>query len=219
MREIATAISDEARAKHHEFARRGERGAYQGLTFWSPNINIFRDPRWGRGQETYGEDPYLTARMGVAFVEGLQGDDPRYLKLVATRQALRGPQRSRGGPAPLRRASPSERDLLRDLPARVRGAASSEAGVDIGDGRLQPRQRRVRAPRATRLLQDILRKDWGFDGYVVSRLRGDRRHPREPQGHGERRRKPRRSASRPGCDLECGSTYKSLRGARRRRAS
>ena len=84
MREVATAISDEARAKHHEFARRGQRKRYQGLTCWSPNVNIFRDPRWGRGQETYGEDPYLTARMGVEFVRGLQGDDPRYLKLVAT---------------------------------------------------------------------------------------------------------------------------------------
>ena len=64
--------------------RRGIRQIYTGLTFWSPNVNIFRDPRWGRGQETYGEDPYLTGRMGVAFVKGLQGDDPRYLKLVAT---------------------------------------------------------------------------------------------------------------------------------------
>lgn len=81
---VATAISDEARAKHHEFVRRGKRGIYQGLTFWSPNINIFRDPRWGRGMETYGEDPYLTGRMGVQFVKGLQGDDSRYLKVVAT---------------------------------------------------------------------------------------------------------------------------------------
>src|SRR3954463_1280179 len=77
MHEVATVISDEARAKHHDFERRGQRLRYQGLNFWSPNINIFRDPRWGRGQETYGEDPYLTSRMGVAFVTGLQGDDPR----------------------------------------------------------------------------------------------------------------------------------------------
>src|SRR6188768_285408 len=75
---MATVISDEARAKHHEYARNGSFGRYQGLTFWSPNINIFRDPRWGRGQETYGEDPYLTSRMGVAFVKALQGDDPKY---------------------------------------------------------------------------------------------------------------------------------------------
>lgn len=72
MHEIAVATADEARAKHHEFVRRGQRGIYQGLTFWSPNINIFRDPRWGRGQETYGEDPYLSARMGVAFVQPRQ---------------------------------------------------------------------------------------------------------------------------------------------------
>ncbi|MCJ7627997.1 MAG: hypothetical protein MUO50_06360, partial [Longimicrobiales bacterium] len=81
---VATAISDEARAKHHESVRRGQRGIYEGLTFWSPNINIFRDPRWGRGMETYGEDPYLTGRLAVEFVKGLQGDDPFYLKTVAT---------------------------------------------------------------------------------------------------------------------------------------
>ena len=73
MTQVATAISDEARAKHQEFARREQRKRYQGLTFWSPNINIFRDPRWGRGQETYGEDPFLTARMGVAFVKAHAG--------------------------------------------------------------------------------------------------------------------------------------------------
>ncbi len=81
---VATTISDEARAKHHEFVRRGMLGIYQGLTFWSPNINIFRDPRWGRGHETYGEDPFLTGQLGMQFVKGLQGDDPNYLKLVAT---------------------------------------------------------------------------------------------------------------------------------------
>ena len=74
---VATAISDEARAKIHEFVRRGKRDIYQGLTFWTPNINIFRDPRWGRGMETYGEDPYLTGRMAVQFIRGLQGDDPQ----------------------------------------------------------------------------------------------------------------------------------------------
>jgi len=81
---VATAISDEARAKHHEFVRRGKHDIYQGLTFWTPNINLFRDPRWGRGMETYGEDPYLTGRMAVAFIKGLEGDDPKYLKTIAT---------------------------------------------------------------------------------------------------------------------------------------
>jgi len=80
----AEIISDEARAKHHQALRQDNRGQYFGLTPWSPNINIFRDPRWGRGQETYGECPYLTSRLGVAFVRGLQGSDPKYLKLVAT---------------------------------------------------------------------------------------------------------------------------------------
>src|ERR1700730_4260698 len=81
---VSTAISDEARAKYHEFVRRGKRNIYQGLTFWTPNINLFRDPRWGRGMETCGEDPYLTGRMAVAFIKGLQGDDPKYLKTIAT---------------------------------------------------------------------------------------------------------------------------------------
>src|SRR5690606_7224849 len=79
MLQIADAISTEARAKYNLATQQGRRTQYLGLTFWSPNINIFRDPRWGRGQETYGEDPYLTARMGSAFVRGLQGSDPRHL--------------------------------------------------------------------------------------------------------------------------------------------
>jgi beta-glucosidase len=81
---VSNTISDEARAKHHEFVKKGSRQRYQGLTFWSPNINIFRDPRWGRGQETYGEDPFLTGRLAVQFIKGLQGDDPKYFKTIAT---------------------------------------------------------------------------------------------------------------------------------------
>src|SRR5690554_3557610 len=83
VKQTAQIIADEGRAKHHEFARQGDRSIYKGLTFWSPTINIFRDPRWGRGQESYGEDPYLTSRMGVAYIKGLQGDHPRYLKTTA----------------------------------------------------------------------------------------------------------------------------------------
>src|SRR5690606_28294711 len=80
---VATAISDEARGNFNTAVKNGYRRQYSGLTFWTPNINIFRDPRWGRGQETYGEDPFLTSLLGVAFVKGLQGDDPRYLKTAA----------------------------------------------------------------------------------------------------------------------------------------
>src|SRR5436305_14505528 len=95
---VAIAISDEARAKHNEFVRRGKRNIYQGLTFWTPNINLFRDPRWGRGMETYGEDPFLTGRIAVNFIKGLQGDDPKYLKVVATAKHFAvhsGPESSR----------------------------------------------------------------------------------------------------------------------------
>src|SRR2546425_5723769 len=81
---MATVISDEFRAKHHDYERRGEHQRYQGLTVWSPNINLFRDPRWGRGPEAYGGDPFLTGRIAVPFIRGLQGDDPKYLKTIAT---------------------------------------------------------------------------------------------------------------------------------------
>jgi len=84
MFQVATAISDEARAKYNNSVRSGERNIYLGLTFWTPNINLFRDPRWGRGMETYGEDPFLTGRLAVAFIKGMQRDDPKYLKTIAT---------------------------------------------------------------------------------------------------------------------------------------
>jgi beta-glucosidase len=132
MREVATAISDEARAKHHEYIRRGQRNRYQGLTFWSPNINIFRDPRWGRGHETYGEDPYLTARMGVEFVKGLQGDDPEYLKVVATAKHFAvhsGPEADRHRFD----ARPTERDLYETYLPAFKGR--------VRDERLQPGER------------------------------------------------------------------------------
>ena len=84
MKEIGSVISDEARAKHHEFLRQNKRTIYTGLDFWSPNVNIFRDPRWGRGHETYGEDPYLTGELATEFILGLQGNDPKYYKTIAT---------------------------------------------------------------------------------------------------------------------------------------
>src|ERR1700730_16484816 len=165
MHQVADVISTEARAKHNEFVRHDERGRYKGLTFWSPNINIFRDPRWGRGQETYGEDPYLTSRLGVAFVKGLQGDDPRYLKVVATPKHYA----VHSGPEPERHgfdAVVDERDLRETyLPAFraaiVEGkAASVMCAYNRTDG--EP------CCANKRLLTDILRQEWGFNGYVVS---------------------------------------------------
>jgi beta-glucosidase len=209
MHEVATAISDEARAKHHEFARRGQRARYQGLTFWSPNINIFRDPRWGRGQETYGEDPYLTARMGVEFVKGLQGDDPRYLKLVATAKHFA----VHSGPEPDRHhfdAHPSERDLYETyLPAFRALVQEGRAASVMG---AYNRVNGESASASQRLLLDILRRDWGFDGYVVSDC-----------GAIDDIYKGHKIVSTPeaaaalgvskGCDLECGSVYRSLTAA------
>lgn len=162
---VSSAISDEARAKHHEFAARGQRGRYQGLTFWSPNINIFRDPRWGRGQETYGEDPYLTARMGVSFVRGLQGDDPVYRKLDATAKHFAvhsGPEADRHHFD----ARPTRRDLYETyLPAFQ--TLVQEADVDAVMGAYN-RVYGESASASQFLLRDILRKDWGFKGYVMS---------------------------------------------------
>jgi beta-glucosidase len=162
---VATAISDEARAKYNEFVRRGKRNIYQGLTFWTPNINLFRDPRWGRGMETYGEDPWLTGRLAVAFIKGMQGDAPKYLKTIATAKHFA----VHSGPEPSRHtfdAIVSDEDLrntyLPHFEAAVResGAMSVMCAYNSIDG--QP------ACANTRLLSDILRKVWGFKGYVVS---------------------------------------------------
>jgi beta-glucosidase len=206
MHEVATAISDEARAKHQEALRRGEHGRYQGLTFWSPNINIFRDPRWGRGQETYGEDPYLTSRMGVAFVEGLQGDDPVYRKLDATAKHFA----VHSGPESERHhfdVRPSERDLYETyLPAFQ--ALVQEAKVDAVMGAYN----RVNGEPATaspRLLGQILRKDWGFDGYVVSDCDAvdDIVHGHKLVATAEQ---AAAMAVKNGDDLNCGHTYAAL---------
>ena len=164
--QVATVISTEARAKYNALVATtgGATRRYQGLTIWSPNINIFRDPRWGRGQETYGEDPFLTSRLAVAFVRGLQGDDPAYLKTVATLKHFA----VHSGPEELRHrfdAVVSERDLretyLVAFEAGVRegGALSLMSAYNAVDG--------VPAPANTRLLGDILRREWGFAGAVV----------------------------------------------------
>ena len=163
--EMATAISDEGRAKYQVYAEKGKYYRYQGLTFWSPNINLFRDPRWGRGQETYGEDPYLTGSIAVSFIKGLQGDDPEYLKSVATVKHFA----IHSGPESERHtfdAVVGERDLRESyLPQfergiREAGARSLMCAYNRVDG--DP------ACASPMLLKDILRGEWGFDGYVVS---------------------------------------------------
>jgi beta-glucosidase len=162
---VADAISTEARAKYNDAIRQDHRAQYFGLTFWSPNINIFRDPRWGRGQETYGEDPYLTGRLAVAFITGMQGADPHYLKVVSTAKHFA----VHSGPEPTRHAAdvtPSAYDLEHTyLPAFraaiVDGHADSVmCAYNSVDG--------LPACTNTDLLQTHLRSMWGFAGYVVS---------------------------------------------------
>jgi beta-glucosidase len=162
---VAGAISDEGRAKYHRAHKKGFDEMYYGLTFWSPNINIFRDPRWGRGQETYGEDPYLTAHIGKAFVRGLQGTDPKYMKAAACAKHFA----VHSGPEAIRHtfdAKVSEKDLNETyLPAFK--ALVKEAKVESVMGAYN---RTLGEPccASKKLLVDILRNDWGFKGHVVS---------------------------------------------------
>ena len=165
MLQTATVISDEARAKHQEYLRHDSHQRYQGLTIWSPNINIFRDPRWGRGQETYGEDPFLTGTLAVQFIHGLQGDDPKYLKTVATVKHFA----VHSGPEPERHtfdAVVSDRDLREtylphfEMGIRDGGAYSLMCAYNRIDGKA--------ACGSDMLLKDILRGEWRFSGYVVS---------------------------------------------------
>ena len=203
---MATVVSDEARAKHHEYVRQGQRQRYQGLTFWSPNINLFRDPRWGRGQETYGEDPFLTARIAVPFIRGLQGDDPTYLKTVATVKHYA----VHSGPEPERHhfdAVVGERDL------RESYLPHFEAGIrEAGAWSLMCAYNRVYGTPACGsdlLLRDILRGEWGFGGYVVADCGAiDDIYLR----HKVERTAAAASASgvRAGTDLDCGQAYPSL---------
>ena len=161
---IADTISTEARGKYNDTIAHHNTGRYYGLTFWSPNINIFRDPRWGRGQETYGEDPFLTARLGVAFVTGLQGDDPHYLKTVSTPKHYA----VHSGPETLRHrfdVPVSYHDLYDTYTPAFRAtvmeghADSIMCAYNSVDG--EPAC-------ANHLLYNLLRHDWGFKGYVVS---------------------------------------------------
>jgi beta-glucosidase len=207
--EIAVAISDEARAKHHEFLRQGDHGYYQGLTFWCPNINIFRDPRWGRGHETYGECPYLAARLGVACVRGLQGDDPTYLKLVATPKHFA----VHSGPEALRHlfdAVVSAKDLRETyLPAFH--ACITEARAESVMGAYN-RLNGEPCCGSQALLAQILRREWGFQGYVVS----DCWAIRDFHEHHYVTMTPEESAAlavKAGCDLNCGCTYEQLPAA------
>lgn len=202
---VANAISDEARAKYHEFQRRGKRGIYQGLTFWSPNINIFRDPRWGRGHETYGEDPFLTGRMGYQFVKGMQGNDPKYLKTVATAKHYA----VHSGPETLRHsfnAKVSEVDLRETYLPAFRTLVV-DAGVYSIMGAYN--QFRDHPCCANPYLYGILRDEWAFGGYIVSDC-GAVSDFWNFQDYAKDAAEAAAFAVKAGTDLECGADYLQL---------
>ncbi len=206
LRRAGNAISDEARAKHHDFARQGIYDWYTGLTFWTPNINIFRDPRWGRGQETFGEDPYLTARYGVIYVQALQGDDPRYLKLVATPKHYAvhsGPEADRHHFD----AQATERDLWDTYLPHFEAAIREGRAVSIMGA--YNRFRGEPACASDLLLGEILRGQWGFDGYVVSDC-GAIEDIYEHHKVTETAEEGAALAVKAGCDLCCGCAYEAL---------
>lgn len=206
---VANVISDEARAKHHDFANKGKRLIYQGLTFWTPNINIFRDPRWGRGQETYGEDPYLTGRLGVQFIKGLQGDDPKYFKTIATVKHFV----VHSGPEPQRHyfnAMTNERDFRETyLPQFEMGVKEGKAySVMCAYNRYNGEA----CCGSDHLLNNILRNEWDFKGYIVSDcgaisdIYKDHKVVQTPA-------EAAALAVKSGCDLECATVYQSLKEA------
>ena len=204
--DVASAIADEARAKYNAARRHEDRGIYKGLTFWTPNINIFRDPRWGRGQETYGEDPYLTSRLGVSFIKGLQGDDPQYMKAAACAKHFAvhsGPESERhefdaiASPKDMRETYlPAFRDAVKEAKVEaVMGAYNRTNGEPCCASKT--------------LMQDILRDEWGFEGHYVSdcgAILDFHEHHKITSG-------PVESAAlavNMGCDLNCGWIYEHL---------
>jgi beta-glucosidase len=230
LKEIAETISDEVRAKYNEAVR--QEGSiwfkvlkvlpdtisgwfltrkywYRGLTCWSPNINIFRDPRWGRGHETYGEDPYLTSRLGVAFVRGLQGEHPDYLKVVATPKHFAvhsGPEGQRHS----FNAVVSRKDLYETyLPAFKACIQEAKAGSVMSAYNAVNGEP---CSASIELLQKILREEWGFDGYVVSdcgAIHDIHTHHKKAKNY----HTAAAMAVNAGCDLNCGGTFKFLKSA------
>ena len=206
MRRVAAVVSDEARAKFNQAQARGQHGRYQGLTFFSPNVNIFRDPRWGRGHETFGEDPVLTTRMGVAFISGMQGDHPALFKTVATAKHFAvhsGPEADRHSFDARVSAHDLADTYLPHFEAMVRSArvASVMAAYNQVNG-----EACVASPT---LLRDTLRARWGFLGYVV----GDCDAIDDVWKNHELVSTPAEAAAaalRAGTDLDCGRTYRHL---------
>ncbi len=206
---VSTAIADEARAKHHNFVNKDKRFLYQGLTLWSPNINLFRDPRWGRGQETYGEDPLLTGKLAVQFIKGLQGDDPNYFKTIATAKHFA----IHSGPEPERHQFNSvidERDLRETYLPHFEMAIREGKPYSVMCA--YNRYNGEACCGSPGLLGDILRKEWGFNGYIVS----DCEAITDIYLYHKLVATPEEAAAlavKAGTDLECGKVYLNLKSA------
>ncbi|KAA3633839.1 MAG: glycoside hydrolase family 3 protein, partial [Bacteroidetes bacterium] len=200
---VGEVIATEARAKYNLASANGQRERYQGLTFWTPNVNIFRDPRWGRGQETYGEDPFLTSRIAVSFVKGLQGDHPKFVKAAGMGKHFA----VHNGPEKLRHefdAKTSMKDLWETyLPAFE--ALVKEAKVEGIMGAYNRTNGEVCCAHPY-LMQEVLRKQWGFKGYFVSDCWA---LVDFYDGHNivETPEEAAAYALNAGCNLNCGNTY------------
>jgi len=200
----ANVISDEARAKNNDYVSQGKHQIYQGLTFWTPNINIFRDPRWGRGMETYGEDPYLTAETAIPFIKGLQGNDPKYLKLVATAKHFA----VHSGPESTRHSFdvwPSDYDLAETYFPHFKRTLTEGGVYSV----MCAYQRFKGTPCCgNEFLEDVLRNKWSFKGYIVSDCWAIHDFFDEKAHHITA--SPEEAAAmavKAGTDLNCGSVY------------
>ena len=206
---IGDVVSTEGRAKFNEFSRKGDHGIYKGLTFWAPNVNIFRDPRWGRGHETYGEDPYLTGELGCAYIRGLQGEDPEHLKSAACAKHFA----VHSGPEAIRHefdARVSKHDLY-DTYLYAFKRCVKDAKVEAVMGAYN-RVNGEPACGSKTLLQDILRDEFGFEGHVVS----DCWAILDFHEHHHVTNTVEESAAMAvnnGCDLNCGSAFLHLQDA------
>ncbi|TDO93903.1 beta-glucosidase [Halanaerobium saccharolyticum] len=207
LHDVAAAIADEARAKYNQAQKKSDYGIYKGLTFWTPNINIFRDPRWGRGQETYGEDPYLTGRLGVAFIKGLQGDHPKYLKAAACAKHFA----VHSGPESERHhfdAVVNKKDLRETYLPAFRDAVK-EGKVEAVMGAYN-RVNGEPACASEELMENILRGEWNFDGHYVSDCGAIEdiylRHKVQDSPE-----EAAAAAVNKGCDLNCGRVYESMK--------
>ena len=207
--QIADTVSTEGRAKFNQFSRKNDRGIYKGLTFWAPNVNIFRDPRWGRGHESYGEDPYLTGELGTAYIKGLQGEDPENLKAAACAKHFAvhsGPEADRHSFD----AKVSRQDMY-DTYLYAFKRCVADAGVEAVMGAYN-RVNGEPACGSKTLLEDILRDEWGFEGHVVSDcwaildFHENHKVTKNVQESAA-------MAVNHGCDLNCGSAFLHLREA------